>query len=129
MSIPTKSTSLVNRYIHRTATIDKPCFICNKYTTAVLREENGADWFYVCLSHLNDRGFASPIPEPVPPVQIANKTSKTTDKEEKDKKDKEDNKDKDNKDINNKDNDNTDEKKKDDDKEKSKDVKKKLNVP
>ncbi|KAI9867292.1 MAG: hypothetical protein M1813_009570 [Trichoglossum hirsutum] len=40
----------------------KPCEICFKPTTAVLiTADNKTDFFYVCLGHLKDKGFASPI--------------------------------------------------------------------
>ncbi|KAI9773852.1 MAG: hypothetical protein M1840_006078 [Geoglossum simile] len=40
----------------------KPCEICYKPTAAVLiTADNRTDFFYVCLGHLKDRGFASPI--------------------------------------------------------------------
>ncbi|CAI2166277.1 14565_t:CDS:2 [Funneliformis geosporum] len=65
-----KPEQLINLYTHRIATADKSCFICNKFTTSVLRTDNGLDWFYTCESHLSDRGFASPVPEPEPEPTI-----------------------------------------------------------
>ncbi|RGB26212.1 VPS4-associated protein 1 [Rhizophagus diaphanus] len=65
-----KTEQLINLYTHRIATTDKPCFICNKYTSSVLRTDNGLDWFYTCESHLSDRGFATPIPEPEPEPKL-----------------------------------------------------------
>lgn len=43
-----KTEQLINLYTHKIATTDKPCFICNKYTSSVLRTDNGLDWFYTC---------------------------------------------------------------------------------
>jgi hypothetical protein len=39
----------------------KPCYICYKPSASVLTTPDSKDFFYVCRSHLTDRGFASPI--------------------------------------------------------------------
>ncbi|KAK9447129.1 VPS4-associated protein 1 [Limtongia smithiae] len=40
----------------------KPCVVCYKPTSVVLVSEDGKnDFFYVCQTHLADRGFASPV--------------------------------------------------------------------
>ncbi|KAG0254063.1 hypothetical protein DFQ27_007072 [Actinomortierella ambigua] len=49
---------LVNRYTDKTATQERPCFICLRPTTKVLASQQGGDWFYACPSHLQDTGFA-----------------------------------------------------------------------
>ncbi|CAG8455385.1 16633_t:CDS:2 [Funneliformis mosseae] len=71
-----KTEQLINLYTHRITTADKPCFICNKFTTSVLRTDNGLDWFYTCESHLSDRGFATPVPEPKPEPTIVVQSTK-----------------------------------------------------
>ncbi|KAG0227399.1 hypothetical protein BGW41_003835 [Actinomortierella wolfii] len=57
---------LVNKYNDKTATQERPCFICLRPTTKVLASQQGGDWFYVCASHLQDPGFAKG--EGIPPV-------------------------------------------------------------
>lgn len=37
----------------------KACAICFKHTNSVLITLNSKDWFYVCVSHLKDKGFAT----------------------------------------------------------------------
>ncbi|CAG8476568.1 8580_t:CDS:2 [Dentiscutata erythropus] len=123
---------LKNLYTHRTATTERPCFVCNKYTNAVLTTDNGLDWFYTCTSHLDDRGFATAFPEPekIPPTppkskekKEPTKKEKNADKTAKDEKDSKDStKTKDEKDEKDKDEKNKDEKDKD---EKNKDEKSK----
>ncbi|KAF9975525.1 hypothetical protein BGZ73_000829 [Actinomortierella ambigua] len=49
---------LVNRYTEKTATQERPCFICMRPTVKVLTSQQGGDWFYICPSHLQDTGFA-----------------------------------------------------------------------
>ncbi|KIX10315.1 uncharacterized protein Z518_01397 [Rhinocladiella mackenziei CBS 650.93] len=39
----------------------KACYVCYKPTVKVLITPDNKDFFYVCVSHLSDRGFASPI--------------------------------------------------------------------
>ncbi|CAG8771493.1 VPS4-associated protein 1 [Gigaspora rosea] len=121
---------LKNLYTHRTATTERPCFVCNQFTKAVLTTDNGLDWFYTCTSHLNDHGFATVVPEPEKPPPIPPKSTKKKEPTKKEKnadkttKDEKDTKDstetKDEKDEKNEDEKNKDEKKKD---EKSKDKK------
>ncbi|KAK9325879.1 VPS4-associated protein 1 [Lipomyces orientalis] len=44
----------------------KPCIICYKPTSVVLVSEDGKnDYFYSCQAHLQDRGFATPVSNPV----------------------------------------------------------------
>ncbi|KAG9304297.1 hypothetical protein G9A89_019859 [Geosiphon pyriformis] len=81
--------TLHNLYMQRTATSERPCFVCNKFTTNVLRNEDGTDWFYTCVSHLNDKGFARPVVEAEPEPKISlpkkniNSPSNSTNKKEK----------------------------------------------
>ncbi|KAI0161583.1 AAA-ATPase Vps4-associated protein 1-domain-containing protein [Xylariaceae sp. FL1272] len=55
--------SLPNIWHHRKVadTSAKGCEICYKPSTSVLVTPDKQDFFYVCPSHLKDRGFASPI--------------------------------------------------------------------
>ncbi|KAI1281536.1 DUF1742-domain-containing protein [Xylaria sp. FL0933] len=55
--------SLPNRWHHRKVadTSAKSCEICYKPSTSVLITPDKQDFFYVCLAHLKDRGFCSPI--------------------------------------------------------------------
>ncbi|KAJ5105425.1 hypothetical protein NUU61_002772 [Penicillium alfredii] len=55
--------SLTNVYhLRRVAdTSAKACFICYKPSTSVLITPDNKDFFYVCLAHLQDRHFCSPI--------------------------------------------------------------------
>ncbi|RMZ81438.1 hypothetical protein DV738_g2156, partial [Chaetothyriales sp. CBS 135597] len=39
----------------------KACYVCYKPTTAVLITPDNKDFFYICKSHLKDKGFASPL--------------------------------------------------------------------
>lgn len=39
----------------------KSCFVCYKPTPKVLITPDSKDFFYICASHLTDKGFASPI--------------------------------------------------------------------
>ncbi|MCJ1428409.1 hypothetical protein MMC29_006319 [Sticta canariensis] len=39
----------------------KPCDICYKPTTSVLITPDKQDYFYVCQTHVKDRGFCTPI--------------------------------------------------------------------
>ncbi|KAL1919792.1 uncharacterized protein VTP21DRAFT_1723 [Calcarisporiella thermophila] len=83
--------SLPNLYIRRTATsAERPCFICNKLVKTFLANEAGTDWFYVCGSHLDDRGFCTPVPPPAPssPSANARETSKPDESAEASTKDK-----------------------------------------
>ncbi|KAJ8099276.1 VPS4-associated protein 1 [Lipomyces tetrasporus] len=43
-------------------TSQRPCIICYKPTPVVLVSEDGKnDFFYACQTHLQDRGFATPV--------------------------------------------------------------------
>jgi hypothetical protein len=116
-----------NYHLRRVAdTSSKPCFICYKPTSAVLITPDQKDFFYVCLGHLKDRGFAIPVLDPA--EEAAKKRKEELDREaeklkkeyeEKQKKKKKDKKDKD-KDKDDKDKDN-DKKAEDDAKGKEKD--------
>ena len=67
-------SGFVNKYTHRTATKESTCWVCGKFTTAVLTS-NDQDWFYVCLNHINDISFCKPIAPPTatatPPAPVA----------------------------------------------------------
>ncbi|KIW96755.1 uncharacterized protein Z519_02146 [Cladophialophora bantiana CBS 173.52] len=39
----------------------KPCYVCHRPSAKVLITPDNKDFFYVCVSHLSDRGFASPV--------------------------------------------------------------------
>ncbi|KIW10162.1 hypothetical protein PV08_11123 [Exophiala spinifera] len=39
----------------------KACFVCYKPSVKVLITPDNKDFFYICPSHLSDRGFASPV--------------------------------------------------------------------
>ncbi|MCJ1369473.1 hypothetical protein MMC20_000684 [Loxospora ochrophaea] len=54
-------------------TSSKPCYICYKPTTSVLITPDNKDFFYVCLGHLKDRNFCSPI---VDDAEVAAKKKK-----------------------------------------------------
>lgn len=91
------STPFPNRYVHRTATKEQQCFVCGKFSTAVLTSNADADWFYVCLGHLTDKSFAAAAAAVVTPSTAATASrpagstttapaaSKTDGKESKDK--------------------------------------------
>ncbi|KAI6092923.1 DUF1742-domain-containing protein [Hypoxylon rubiginosum] len=55
--------SIPNIWNHRKVadTSAKACEICYKPSTSVLVTPENKDFFYVCPSHLKDRGFCSPI--------------------------------------------------------------------
>ncbi|KAI1324083.1 DUF1742-domain-containing protein [Xylariaceae sp. FL0255] len=55
--------SLPNTWHHRKVaeTSAKSCEVCYKPSTSVLITPEKEDFFYVCPSHLKDRGFATPI--------------------------------------------------------------------
>jgi hypothetical protein len=44
-------------YDRKTAGKEGCCFVCNKFTTTVLKSDS--DWFYCCLGHLNDYSFCT----------------------------------------------------------------------
>ncbi|KAK6347655.1 hypothetical protein TWF718_005494 [Orbilia javanica] len=52
-----------NVYIHRKVAeaSSKPCMICFRPSTSVLITSCQKDFFYICPSHLSDRGFATAI--------------------------------------------------------------------
>ncbi|KAF3313687.1 hypothetical protein TWF173_005758 [Orbilia oligospora] len=52
-----------NVYIHRKVAeaSSKPCMICFRPSTSVLITSCQKDFFYICPSHLNDRGFATAV--------------------------------------------------------------------
>ena len=39
----------------------KPCFVCMKTSNRVLITTDNKDFFYTCIGHLKDRGFAIPV--------------------------------------------------------------------
>ncbi|KAF8862300.1 DUF1742-domain-containing protein [Acephala macrosclerotiorum] len=55
--------SFPNIYTHRKVadTASKACEICYKPSTSVLVTPENKDFFYVCPSHMKDKGFCSPI--------------------------------------------------------------------
>ncbi|KAK6334282.1 hypothetical protein TWF730_003496 [Orbilia blumenaviensis] len=55
--------SFQNVYIHRKVAeaSSKPCMICFRPSTSVLITSCQKDFFYICPSHLNDRGFATAV--------------------------------------------------------------------
>ncbi|KAI2632129.1 DUF1742-domain-containing protein [Hypoxylon sp. NC1633] len=55
--------SFPNIWNHRKVadTSAKACEVCFKPSTSVLVTPENKDFFYVCVSHLKDRGFCSPI--------------------------------------------------------------------
>ncbi|EXJ86387.1 hypothetical protein A1O3_03338 [Capronia epimyces CBS 606.96] len=57
------ATPFANVYHLRTVAeaSSKACYVCHKPTAKVLITPDNKDFFYICVSHLNDRGFASPI--------------------------------------------------------------------
>ncbi|KAI0513096.1 DUF1742-domain-containing protein [Xylaria bambusicola] len=72
--------SLPNIWHHRKVadTSAKACEICYKPSTSVLITPDKQDFFYVCLVHLKDRGFCSPI---IDNEAIAAKKKKEMDEE------------------------------------------------
>lgn len=54
--------ALSNFYSLRTAKDKRSCFICGKMSSAVLDAPD--DFFFVCLSHLNDSGFCTSLVGP-----------------------------------------------------------------
>lgn len=76
-----------NQYILRATATDRPCFVCSKFSSAVLTsaDNSNQDWFYVCKSHLTDANFCSvhggqsPRPaSPAAPKTPIDKGSKAT---------------------------------------------------
>lgn len=74
-----------NRYLHRTAKSESSCFICGKFTTAVLASSD--DFFYVCVNHIKDSSFCKCLNPPPPEPTEEEKKKKAA--EEKKKKEKE----------------------------------------
>ncbi|KAJ8059970.1 hypothetical protein OCU04_011585 [Sclerotinia nivalis] len=72
--------SFPNIWTHRKVadTASKPCEICYKPSASVLITPENKDFFYVCPSHLKDRGFATPI---IDEAAIAAKKKKELDDE------------------------------------------------
>ncbi|KAB8288870.1 hypothetical protein EYC80_010773 [Monilinia laxa] len=72
--------SFPNIWIHRKVaeTASKPCEICYKPSASVLITPENKDFFYVCPSHLKDKGFATPI---IDEAAIAAKKKKEMDDE------------------------------------------------
>ncbi|RUS23590.1 VPS4-associated protein 1 [Jimgerdemannia flammicorona] len=51
---------LQNAYTLRISQQERSCFVCNKFTTAVLTTDSQPpDWFYICRPHLDDQGFCT----------------------------------------------------------------------
>ncbi|EXJ80194.1 hypothetical protein A1O1_08336 [Capronia coronata CBS 617.96] len=42
-------------------TSSKACYVCHKPTAKVLITPDNKDFFYICVSHLSDKSFASPV--------------------------------------------------------------------
>ncbi|KAL6245235.1 hypothetical protein RBB50_008010 [Rhinocladiella similis] len=57
----------------------KACFVCYKPTVKVLITPDNKDFFYICPSHLSDRGFASPVVDAE--VEAAKKKKELMEKE------------------------------------------------
>ncbi|CAO1629092.1 unnamed protein product [Sympodiomycopsis kandeliae] len=59
------SSTLSNHYIRRLTSTQKACFICSRPTPVVLVsvKAQAEDFFYICANHLNDRNFATLIPQ------------------------------------------------------------------
>ncbi|KAM3076231.1 hypothetical protein ACMFMG_006263 [Clarireedia jacksonii] len=72
--------SFPNVWTHRKVadTASKPCEICYKPSTSVLITPENKDFFYVCPTHLKDKGFATPI---IDEATIAAKKKKELDDE------------------------------------------------
>ncbi|APA12442.1 hypothetical protein SS1G_03963 [Sclerotinia sclerotiorum 1980 UF-70] len=72
--------SFPNIWTHRKVadTASKPCEICYKPSASVLITPENKDFFYVCPSHLKDKGFATPI---IDEAAIAAKKKKELDDE------------------------------------------------
>ncbi|KAI8641267.1 VPS4-associated protein 1 [Parasitella parasitica] len=66
-----QSQRLQNLYVARLVTQERPCFVCSKFTSAVLTsaDNSNADWFYICRSHLGDFNFCSKLGGSPKPVQ------------------------------------------------------------
>lgn len=72
---------LQNSYSLRTSQQDRPCFICNRFSNAVLTTDGlSPDWFYICRPHLDDRGFCSVIGGVPPPPSLSLDAPRKNDK-------------------------------------------------
>ncbi|RVX69536.1 hypothetical protein B0A52_06600 [Exophiala mesophila] len=60
-------------------TSSKPCLVCYKPTCKVLITPNNKDFFYTCVGHLSDAGFASPVVDAE--AEAAKKKKELMDKE------------------------------------------------
>lgn len=49
----------------------KACYICYRPSCHVLIDKSNTDFFYICKSHLTDKGFASRVDPPVDTAAIA----------------------------------------------------------
>ena len=49
-----------NNYVHKTASKESACWVCGKFSSAVLTHHD-IDWFYVCLNHIKDPAFCKPV--------------------------------------------------------------------
>jgi hypothetical protein len=75
-----------NHYVLKATAADRPCFVCSKFTTAVLTSSDNSndDWFYVCKSHLTDTHFCTIMgggtsPKPLSPAVSPKPKAKATD--------------------------------------------------
>ncbi|KAJ3116851.1 hypothetical protein HDU96_008632 [Phlyctochytrium bullatum] len=57
-----------NRYRWRRTEKQGTCWVCNKPSPEVLVSGENADWFYICLSHIQDRAFCK---QDLPPAAAA----------------------------------------------------------
>lgn len=49
----------------------KACYICYRPSAHVLIDKSNTDFFYICKSHLSDKGFATRVDPPVDTAAIA----------------------------------------------------------
>ncbi|CZT10651.1 uncharacterized protein RAG0_15074 [Rhynchosporium agropyri] len=72
--------SFANIYTHRKVadTASKACEICYRPSTSVMVAPENRDFFYVCPSHLKDKGFCNPI---IDAAAVAAKKKKEMDAE------------------------------------------------
>lgn len=71
---------LQNLYVARPTAQERPCFVCNKFTSVVLTsaDNSNADWFYVCRAHLGDFNFCSKLGGNNKPVKSPTEVKKET---------------------------------------------------
>jgi hypothetical protein len=67
-------------YDRKTAAKEGSCFVCNKFTTTVLKSES--DWFYCCLGHLKDYSFCTILDQDPPPTTDNQQLKKEEDKKD-----------------------------------------------